>query len=115
MNNNITIIYVIYKSGEIFFDNIKRLNNFKKIVVDNDPNSTLEDRIKKIDPTIKVIKNGEIIPLINSSSFMISLGTSLSNVILDAHILQKPVIKILGWQKQQILLLIKLKLNFFYI
>ena len=52
MNKNITIIYVIYKSGEIFFDNIKQLNNFKKIVVDNDPNSTLEDRIKKIDSTI---------------------------------------------------------------
>ena len=47
MNNNITIIYVIYRSGEIFFDNIRRLNNFKKIVVDNDPNSILEDRIKK--------------------------------------------------------------------
>ena len=41
MHNNITIIYVIYKSGEIFFENIKRLSNFKKIIIDNDPNSDL--------------------------------------------------------------------------
>ena len=71
--------------------------NNKKLIIKLHPfeNDSAEPEIaKKIDPTIKVIKNGEIIPLINSSSFMISLGTSLSNVILDAHILQKPVIRI---------------------
>jgi N-acetylglucosaminyl-diphospho-decaprenol L-rhamnosyltransferase len=52
MKQNITLIYVIYKSGEIFFENIKGLKNFKKIVIDNDPDSVLENKIKKIDSTI---------------------------------------------------------------
>ena len=47
MNKDITLIFVIYKSGEIFFKNIKQLSNFNKIVIDNDPNSNLKDRIKK--------------------------------------------------------------------
>jgi len=71
--------------------------NNKKLIIKLHPyeDDSGESKIaKEIDPTIEVIKNGEIIPLIHSSSFMISLGTSLSNVILDAHILQKPVIRI---------------------
>ena len=75
---------------------IAKQNN-KKLIIKlhpyEDDNGELEI-VKEIDPTIKVIKKGEIVPLINSSAFMISLGTSLSNVILDAHILQKPVIRI---------------------
>lgn len=49
---------------------------------------------KEIDSNISVIKRGEILPLIPSCNFMISLGTSMSNVILDGHILKKPVIRI---------------------
>ena len=56
MNKDITIIYVIYKSGEIFFENIKRLKNFKKIVIDNDPNSILKDKIIEIDSTVDYTK-----------------------------------------------------------
>ena len=52
MNKDITLIFVIYKSGEIFFQNIKQLSNFNKIIIDNDPNSNLELRIKKIDSTV---------------------------------------------------------------
>ena len=52
MNKDITLIFVIYKSGDIFFENIKQLKNFNKIVIDNDPNSNLEDKIKKIDSTV---------------------------------------------------------------
>ena len=52
MNKDITLIFVIYKSGDVFFENIKQLNNFNKIVIDNDPNSNLEDKIKKIDSTV---------------------------------------------------------------
>ena len=48
MNKDITLIFVIYKSGDVFFENIKQLNNFNKIVIDNDPNSNLEDRLKKL-------------------------------------------------------------------
>ena len=50
--------------------------------------------VKEFGSNITVIKNGDIIPLINSCKFMISVGTSVSNVILDAHILKKPVIRI---------------------
>ena len=52
MDKDITLIFVIYKSGEIFFKNIKQLSNFNKIIIDNDPDSNLEDKIKKIDSTI---------------------------------------------------------------
>jgi N-acetylglucosaminyl-diphospho-decaprenol L-rhamnosyltransferase len=52
MNKDITIIYVIYKSGEIFFKNIKLLKKFKKIIIDNDPDSTLECKIREIDNTV---------------------------------------------------------------
>ena len=56
MNKDITIIYVIYKSGEILFENIKRLKNFKKIIIDNDPNSILKDKIIEIDSTVDYTK-----------------------------------------------------------
>ena len=52
MNKDITLIYVIYKSGDIFFDNIKRLKNFNKIIIDNDPDSKFENIIKEIDNTV---------------------------------------------------------------
>ena len=71
--------------------------NNKKLIIKlhtyEDDNGEIEIA-KEIDPTIQVIKSGEILPLINSSNFMISLGTSPSNVILDAHILKTPVIRI---------------------
>ena len=75
---------------------ITKQNN-KKLIIKLHPyedDSGESEIAKEIDPTIQVIKNGEILPLIHSSNFMISLGTSLSNVILDAHILKKPVIRI---------------------
>ena len=56
MSKDITIIYVIYKSGDIFFDNIKLLKNFKKIIIDNDPRSNLEEKIKKIDNNVDYTK-----------------------------------------------------------
>lgn len=48
----------------------------------------------EIDSDIRVVKSGEILPLISSCNFMISIGTSISNVILDGHILKKPVLRI---------------------
>ena len=75
---------------------ITKQNN-KKLIIKlhpyEDDNGEVEIA-KEIDPTIEVIKSGEILPLINSSNFMISLGTSLSNVILDSHILKTPVVRI---------------------
>tara|TARA_B110001454_G_scaffold186203_1_gene182867 strand:- start:2541 stop:4397 length:1857 start_codon:yes stop_codon:yes gene_type:complete len=75
---------------------IAKQNN-KKLIIKLHPyeDDNAESIIaKEIDPNISVIKKGDIIPLIHSCSFMISISTSMSNVILDSHILEKPVIRI---------------------
>ena len=73
------------------------VKNKKKLIVKLHPYEITnnEDKLcKEIDPEIKVIKKGNIISLVNSCSVLISLGTSLSTAILEAHILQKPVLRI---------------------
>ena len=52
MNNDITIIFVLYKSGNILYENLKELKNFKKIIIDNNPSSTIETELKLIDKKI---------------------------------------------------------------
>lgn len=52
MNNNITIIFVLYKSDEIIFKNLNNLKNFKKIIIDNDPTSTIKNKLMNIDENI---------------------------------------------------------------
>ena len=72
------------------------IKNKKKLIIKLHPYEITnnEDEIcKKIDPEIRVIKKGNIISLINSCSVLISLGTSLSTAILEAHILKKPVLR----------------------
>ena len=48
--------------------------------------------IKKINPNIKIIKSGKIFPLIKNSDFVIVID--FSTIILDAHLLKKPVISL---------------------
>ena len=48
--------------------------------------------VKKLNPKIKVIKKGDIIPLIKSCEVFISLD--MSTTILEAQLLKKPVISI---------------------
>jgi CDP-glycerol glycerophosphotransferase (TagB/SpsB family) len=72
------------------------IKNKKKLIIKLHPYEITnnEDKIcKEIDPEIRVIKKGNIISLINSCSVLISLGTSLSTAILEAHILKKPVLR----------------------
>ncbi|RZD44358.1 MAG: hypothetical protein CXT78_06750 [Thaumarchaeota archaeon] len=72
-------------------------NNNKKLIIKLHPYESDNGEpiiTKEIDSNIRVIKKGDILPLISSCNFMISLGTSMSNVILDGHILKKPVIRI---------------------
>ena len=52
MISDITIIFVLYKSDEIIFKNLKNLKNFKKIIIDNDPLSTIEEKLIKFDKNI---------------------------------------------------------------
>jgi hypothetical protein len=72
------------------------IKNKKKLIIKLHPYEITnnEDKIcKEIDPEIRVIKKGNIISLIDSCSVLISLGTSLSTAILEAHILKKPVLR----------------------
>ena len=48
--------------------------------------------VQKINPNIKIVKSGKISPLIKNSNFVIVID--FSTVILDAHLLKKPVISI---------------------
>ena len=55
-------------------------------------NANEEEIAKQIDPTILVIKSGDILPLIKSSSLMIV--TDMSTVILEAQAMKKPVVSV---------------------
>ena len=67
----------------------------KKLVIKTHPqkNANEEEIAKQIDPTITVIKSGDILPLIKSSSLVIV--TDMSTVILEAQAMKKPVVSIL--------------------
>ena len=67
----------------------------KRLVIKPHPQKSAneEEIAKQIDPTIIVIKSGDILPLIKSSSLVIV--TDMSTVILDAQAMKKPVVSIL--------------------
>jgi len=54
--NKISIIFVIYKSGNILFDNLKNLINFEIVIIDNDNQSKIKNKILEINPSIKYFK-----------------------------------------------------------
>lgn len=56
MNKDITIIFVIYKSGNILFENLKSLKNFPIIVIDNDPKSLIQSYLSSLDNNITYFK-----------------------------------------------------------
>ena len=66
----------------------------KRLVIKLHPQKSAneEDIAKQIDPTIMVIKSGDILPLIKSSSLVIV--TDISTVILEAQAMKKPVVSI---------------------
>ena len=66
----------------------------KRLVIKPHPQKSAneEDIAKQIDPTIMVIKSGDILPLIKSSSLVIV--TDISTVILEAQAMKKPVVSI---------------------
>lgn len=66
----------------------------KRLVIKPHPQKSAneEEIAKQIDPTIMVIKSGDILPLIKSSSLVIV--TDISTVILEAQAMKKPVISI---------------------
>ena len=66
----------------------------KKLIIKTHPqkNQNEKEIVNKIDPKIDVFYSGDIHPLINSADLVID--TDMSTVILEAMILQKPVISI---------------------
>ena len=72
---------------------VTKLN--KKLIIKIHPSPDEFDPtelVQKINPNIKIVKSGKISPLIKNSNFVIVID--FSTVILDAHLLKKPVISI---------------------
>ena len=59
---------------------------------ENDHNE--QEIAKKIDSSIVVVKKRNLLSLIQSSDVVILLGTSISTAVLDAIILNKPVMRL---------------------
>lgn len=57
MNEDITIIIVLYDSSKLIFNCLKELNNFKVIIVDNGKNKTILKDIKKNRNVTIISKN----------------------------------------------------------
>ena len=68
--------------------------NNKKLIIKTHPqkNQHEQEIAKKTDPTIRVFNSGDIHPLIQSSDLVIT--TDVTTVILEAMIMQKPVISV---------------------
>ena len=66
----------------------------KKLVIRPHPQKDIGEKqiAKKLDPQIKVVLGGSILPLIKSSSLVVV--TDVSSVMVEAMILNKPVISI---------------------
>jgi UDP-N-acetylglucosamine 2-epimerase len=66
----------------------------KKLVIRPHPQKDIDEKqiATKLDPQIKVVQGGSILPLIKSSSLVVV--TDVSSVMVEAMILNKPVISI---------------------
>ena len=69
MNNKISIIFVIYKSGEILFNNLINLKNYEIIIIDNDKDSNLEKRISNFNKSIKYFKMNKNLGIAKAVNF----------------------------------------------
>jgi len=73
MIQDITIIFVLYKSDQILFQNLSNLNNFKKIIVDNDPNSMVKNNLLSFDNNIIYHKMKKNIGMGRAANFALDL------------------------------------------
>ena len=102
MNNDITIIFVLYKSGNILYENLKELKNFKKIIIDNNPSSTIETELKLIDKNIVYKKMNSNLGM--SKAAKIALDSVNTNFFLyltaDTIINEKNILNLLTIYKK---------------
>ena len=76
MITDITIIFVLYKSDRIIFENLKNLKNFKKIIIDNDPTSKIKDQLLKFDDNIIYHKMDKNIGMGRAANFAFDMVKS---------------------------------------
>lgn len=69
VHNNISIIFVVYKSGEILFKNLKNLINYEIIIIDNDKDSNIEKEILRINKSIKYFKMNKNLGIARAVNF----------------------------------------------
>ena len=85
-----------YKNSLIhIFKTTKNLN--KKLIVKLHPyesDHNEQEIAKMIDQSISVVKKKNLTSLLQNSDVVISLGTSISTAVIDAIILNKPVIRL---------------------
>ena len=74
MITDITIIFVLYKSDDIIFENLKNLKNFKKIIIDNDPSSRIRDKIINFDKNITYHKMHKNLGMSKAANFALDLA-----------------------------------------
>ena len=74
MITDITIIFVLYKSDDIIFENLKNLKNFKKIIIDNDPSSRIRDKIINFDKNITYHKMHKNLGMSKAANFALNLA-----------------------------------------
>ena len=87
VNNQITIVIVIYNSSNIILDCLKSLNNFKIIIVDNGKNSKILDQLK-IRNNITIITPGKNIGMGRGANF------AFQSIRTDFFLLLSPDTKI---------------------
>tara|TARA_B100000787_G_scaffold115421_1_gene86106 strand:+ start:4579 stop:5523 length:945 start_codon:yes stop_codon:yes gene_type:complete len=69
VHNNISIIFVVYKSGQILFKNIKNLKNYEIIIIDNDKDSNIKNEILRINKSIKYFKMNKNLGIAKAANF----------------------------------------------
>ena len=56
MDHQISIIFVVYNSGEILFKNLRNLENYEIVIIDNNKDSDIENKILSLNKSIKYFK-----------------------------------------------------------
>ena len=98
--SQLTNTYIQYeKAITLICNTLKNISDRKKIIKLHPGDMIwksviVEPLIKKIDPQIQIIVDGNLPKIIQSSSLIITVG--LTTVLLEANILEKPTLTILS-------------------
>lgn len=87
------------KSLKIIFETLKKIPNINKVVKLHPANMSwktirVEPIIRAIDSSVKIIVDGDLIKLIQSSYIVISIG--ITTVLMESNILEKPTLTLIA-------------------